>query len=110
MDTVDYTLFSALDIRVGTVVKARTFHEARKPALLLQIDFGELGTLKSSAQICDRYAPSEILGKQVMAIVNLPKKQIANVMSECLVLGLSSAKGIVLIGPDHAVPNGEGLH
>jgi tRNA-binding protein len=110
MDTVDYTTFSALDIRVGTVVEARTFHEARKPALLLQIDFGELGVLKSSAQICDLYSPDQMKGKQVMAVVNFPKKQIANAMSECLVLGLNSDKGVVLVGPDQLVQNGERLH
>ncbi len=110
MDTVDYAHFLALDIRVGTVIEAQVFEAALKPALLLRIDFGPLGVLKSSAQICDQYSPTDMVGKQVLAVVNFPKKQVATIMSECLVLGLNSPEGIVLIGPDQAVQNGERLH
>ena len=102
--------FLKLDIRVGTIVEAREFEKARRPAYQLQVDFGgELGVKKSSAQITERYTPEELVGKQVLAVVNFPPRQIANFMSEELVLGTYSAGGVVLITPDKAVENGDKL-
>ena len=104
--------FLQVDIRVGRVVAAEPFPEARKPALKLRIDFGpELGEKKSSAQITNRYAPEDVVGRQVLAVVNFPPRQIGKFMSEVLVLGLSDAAGaIVLVGPDRDVPLGGRLH
>lgn len=102
--------FLKLDIRVGTIVEAREFEKARRPAYQLQVDFGgELGVKKSSAQITERYTPEGLVGKQVLAVVNFPPRQIANFMSEVLVLGTYSAGGVVLITPDKAVENGDKL-
>ena len=102
--------FMKLDIRVGTIVDARPFEKARRPAYQLQVDFGEeLGIKKSSAQITDQYTPESLIGKQVLAVVNFPPRQIANFMSEVLVLGTYSAGGVVLITPDQLVANGDKL-
>ena len=102
--------FMKLDIRVGTILAAEPFQKARKPAYQLQIDFGEdLGVKKTSAQITDRYQPEELVGKQVLAVVNFPPKQIADFMSEVLVLGTYSEGGVVLIAPDKEVKNGDKL-
>ena len=99
-----------LDIRVGTIVSARPFEKARKPAYQLEVDFGEeLGTKRSSAQITERYTPETLLGKQVLAVVNFPPRQIANFMSEVLVLGTYSDGGVVLITPDMPAENGDKL-
>ena len=97
-------------MRVGTIICAEVYAEARKPAYVLQIDFGDLGVRKSSAQICDLYQIHEILGKQIIAITNLPKKQIGKLMSECLVLGLSTKNGISLLTSDFPLENGERVH
>ena len=103
--------FLKLDIRAGTVVRAEPFPEARKPAIRLWVDFGpELGEKKSSAQITDHYAPEALIGRQVMAVVNFPPRQIGPVMSEVLVLGVSDEKGIVLLSPDTPVPDGNRMH
>ncbi len=104
--------FLKVDIRVGRVVDAQPFPEARKPAIKLWVDFGgDIGVRKSSAQITRHYAPEEIVGKQVMAVVNFPPRQIGPFMSEILVLGLPDADGeIVLIGPDQDVPIGGRMH
>lgn len=112
MAEISYDDFLAVDIRVGTVVRAEPFPEARKPALKLWVDFGDpLGVKKSSAQITQHYTPEGLVGRQVMAVVNFPPLQIGPVRSEVLVLGLSDAKGaIVLIGPDQPVQNGERMH
>ena len=99
--------FKKVDIRVGTIIEVSDFEKARNPSYKLQIDFGELGVLKSSAQITNLYAKEELLGKQILAVVNFPKKQIATIMSECLVLGLVGGKEeVVLINPDRKVANG----
>ena len=102
--------FMKLDIRVGTIVSAKNFEKARKPAYQLEVDFGEeLGVKKSSAQITDHYAAEELIGRQVLAVVNFPPRQIANFFSEVLVLGTYSEGGVVLIRPDKPVKNGDKL-
>ena len=102
--------FMKLDIRVGTITEAKVFAKARKPAYQLVIDFGpELGTKKSSAQITQHYTPGELVGRQVLAVVNFPPRQIADFMSEVLVLGTYSEGGVVLIVPDKRVANGDKL-
>ena len=111
-DEIDFDDFLKVDVRVGTVVQAEPFPEARKPAIKLWVDFGEaLGTRKTSAQITVHYDPTLLVGKQVLAVVNFPPRQIGKFMSEVLVLGLPDATGeITLIGPDGPVPNGGRLH
>ena len=102
--------FMKLDIRVGTVTDAKVFEKAKKPAYQLTVDFGkEIGVKRSSAQITDHYAPENLIGKQVLAVVNFPPRQIANFMSEVLVLGTYSEGGVVLITPDKPVKNGDKL-
>ena len=102
--------FLKLDIRVGTIVEAKPFEKARRPAYQLRVDLGEeLGIKKSSAQITDHYTPEELIGKQVLAVVNFPPRQIADFMSEILVLGTYSAGGVVLIAPEKPVKNGDKL-
>ena len=100
--------FAAVDIRVGRIVQAEPFPQARKPAIRLWVDFGgDLGVRKSSAQITAHYTPETLIGRQVLAVVNFPPRQIGPVMSEVLVLGVPDAKGeVVLIGPGHEVPLG----
>ena len=94
-------------MRVGTVVSAAVFEQARKPAYKLEIDFGDFGMRKTSAQITRRYNPEDLLGRQVVAVVNFPPKQIGPFMSECLVLGATYGGGdVVLLAPDFRVPNG----
>lgn len=96
-----------VEMRVGTVVEAEAFAGVRNPAIKLKIDFGEYGMRKSSAQITDLYQPDELVGRQVIAVVNFPPKQIANFMSECLVLGTVGAdKVVTLLAPDRQVVNG----
>lgn len=111
-DTIDFDDFLKVDVRVGTVVQAEPYPEARKPAIKLWVDFGdELGTRKTSAQITAHYDPASLVGKQVLAVVNFPPRQIGKFMSEVLVLGLPDETGeITLIGPDGSVPNGGRLH
>lgn len=102
--------FNQLDIRVGTIQEAKVFEKAKRPAYQLIIDFGEeIGIKKSSAQITDVYQPEDLVGKQVMAVVNFPPRQIANFLSEVLVLGTYSEQGVVLITPDKKVKNGDKL-
>ena len=104
--------FLKIDIRVGTVIEANPFPEARKPAIKLVIDFGdELGTRRSSAQITELYDPGSLVSKRVMAVVNFPPRQIGPFMSEVLTLGVANDKGeIVLIGPDSDAPNGSRMY
>ena len=102
--------FLKLDIRCGTVVSAEVFAKARKPAYKLTVDFGEeIGLKRSSAQITEQYKPEQLIGKQVMAVVNFPPRQIADFMSEVLVLGTYSKDGVVLITPDKKIENGDKL-
>ena len=110
MNMATFDDFMKLDIRVGTIVAAQVFQKARRPAYQLRVDFGEeLGVKKSSAQITDHYTPEELIGKQVLAVVNFPPRQIADFMSEVLVLGTYSEGGVVLIAPDKPVKNGDKL-
>lgn len=102
--------FIKLDIRVGTVIEAKFFEKAKKPAYQLTIDFGdEIGIKKSSAQITEVYKETDLIGKQILAVVNFPPRQIANFISEVLVLGTYSQQGVVLITPDQKVSNGDKL-
>jgi len=108
---IAYADFERVDIRVGTVVEARPFPEARKPAYILMIDFGpEIGIKKSSAQITVHYTVEQLVGRQVLGVVNFPPRQIGPVRSEVLTLGFEDEAGaIVLAGVDHQVPNGKKL-
>ncbi len=103
----DFKNFEELDIRVGTVVDVKDFEKARKPAYQLWIDFGKLGIKKSSAQITTLYQKEELIGKQIIAVVNFPPRQIADFFSEVLVLGVYNQAGVVLLKPDRKVENGE---
>ena len=105
---ISFEQFLAVDIRVGTIVKAEPFPEARKPALRLFIDFGAaLGVKKSSAQVTKYYRPETLVGRQVAAVVNFPPRQIGPLMSEVLTLGFPDPEGaVVLIGPERPVPDG----
>lgn len=110
-DIIAFDDFLKVDIRIGTIVEAEPFPEARKPAFKLKIDFGAaIGVKKSSAQIVDRYAIDDLPGRQVAAVVNFPPRQIGKFMSEVLTLGFADADGaVILFAPDHAVPNGSRL-
>jgi len=99
--------FTKVDMRVGTIIEINDFPEARKPAYQLKIDFGkEIGVLKTSAQITKRYLKEDLLGKQTIAVINFPKKQIANFMSECLLLGAVNGDEVTIIQPEAKIENG----
>jgi len=107
MSTINWEDFEKIDMRVGTILEVSDFPKARKPAYQLKIDFGELGTKKSSAQIVTLYEKEELIGKQVIAVINFPPKQIANFISECLVLGIYNENNdVVLLSPDKKTENG----
>ena len=107
-DEISFEDFTKVDIRIGTVIEVNDFPKARKPAYQLKIDFGDLGIKKSSAQITDLYSKEDLLHKQVSAIVNFKPRQIANFMSECLVLGVYNKDGnVVLLQASKEIKNGE---
>ncbi len=107
MEPITWPDFEKIEIRTGTILQAEPFPEARKPAYRLLIDFGPAGILKSSAQITTFYTTESLVGRQVVAVINFPPKQVAHFSSECLVLGAVQVNGsVVLLGPDHFVPNG----
>lgn len=103
---INFDEFSKIDCRVGTIIEIQDFPEAKLPAYKLIIDFGHLGIKKSSAQITALYKKEALRNKQVIAVVNFPEKQIANFMSECLVLGAVSGKQVVIMNPENKVKNG----
>jgi len=105
-ELISFEDFQKIDIRIGTIIEAKDFKKARIPAYQLRIDFGSLGTKKSSAQITSLYSKNELLNKQVIAIVNFKAKQIANFMSECLVLGIQNEKDVVLLQAHKNAKNG----
>ena len=99
--------FDKIDMRVGTITEAKSFEKAKKPSYQLKVDFGELGIKNSSAQIIHHYSAEELVGRQVVAVVNFPPKQIANFFSECLVLGVYDAGNhVILLQPERHVANG----
>ena len=104
---ISWNDFSKIDMRIGTIISAEVFKETKKPAYKLIVDFGELGKRKTSAQITKRYQPENLIGKQVIAVVNFPPKQIANIMSECLILGaVGNNNDVILIQPENKADNG----
>ena len=111
MSQINFDQFLAVDIRIGTVIEAAPFPEARKPAIKLVIDFGpDIGRKKSSAQITEHYKPEDLIGRQVCAVTNFPPRQIGPFMSEVLTLGFhDDNKHVVLIGADKRIPNGAKL-
>lgn len=105
---INWQDFEKIEIRVGTIIEAKDFINAKKPAYQLTIDFGKLGTKKSSAQITHHYTKQNLIGKQIVAIVNFPPKQIANFFSECLVLGVYDENNhVILLQPDKPTTNGQ---
>lgn len=112
MSTISWKQFEQVDLRVGTIIRAEEFPEANKPAYQLWIDFGkEIGIKKSSAQITDLYSTTELIGKQVVGVVNFPPKQVGPFTSECLVTGFHrDDESVVLAVPDKSIPNGSKLY
>ena len=106
-DALTWNEFMNVEMRIGTIISAEEFKEARNPAYKMTIDFGEFGMRKTSAQVTTLYEPKDIIGKQIIAVINFPPKQIANIMSECLVLGgVGENKEVTLIEPERHVKNG----
>jgi tRNA-binding protein len=107
MEALSWNDFEKVDMRIGTIIEVIDFPKARKPAYQLTIDFGEeIGIRTSSAQITKRYSEEELIGKQIMAVINFPKKQIANFFSECLVMGAVNGDDVILMEPSVKIPNG----
>ncbi len=107
MNNLTWSEFERVDMRVGTILEVNDFPEAKNPAYQLKIDFGQvIGVRKTSAQITTQYSKEDLLGRQIIAVINFPKKQIATFMSECLVLGAVSGKDVTLLHPDFKVENG----
>ena len=105
--TISWLDFEKIDMRIGTIINVNDFPNAKNPAYQLEIDFGQLGIKKSSAQITSLYSKEDLIGKQIMAVVNFPKKQIATFMSECLVMGVyGNNKDVILLNPERKVENG----
>jgi len=105
-NTITFEDFTKVDLRIGTIIEVNDFPEARHPAFQLTIDFGDLGIKKSSGQITTLYTKAELLNRQIVAVVNFPKKQIAKFMSECLILGAVNEKDVILLNPEVKVKNG----
>ena len=105
-ETITFEDFSKIDLRVGTIMEVNDFPEAHKPAYQLTIDFGDLGIKKTSAQITALYAKEDLLDRQIVANVNFEEKQIANFMSQCLVIGAVDSEKVILLSPEEQVPNG----
>ncbi len=104
---ISWSDFAKVDMRIGTILTAEVFEEAKNSAYKMTVDFGPFGTKKTSAQITTLYQPIELIGRQVVAVVNFPPKQIATMMSECLVMGgLGDNKDVILLSPERTVPNG----
>ncbi len=108
-DTINFDDFSRVDLRVGTIIEVHDFPEARNPAFKLVIDFGELGTRRSSAQITTLYNKDELLNKRVVAVLNFPEKKIADFKSECLILGAVEGRNVILLTPSDEVSNGSAV-
>ena len=104
---IDYNTFEKIDLRVGTIISAIDFPEAKEPAFRLKIDFGPLGILQSSAQVTKRYSLEELLDRQVIAVVNVGTRKIANFESQCLVLGATEEKDVILLAPESKLDNGQ---
>lgn len=105
-ETISFEDFTKVDLRVGTIIEVNDFPKAKNPAYQLTIDFGDLGIKNSSAQITTLYKKEDLLHKQIVATINFPKKQIANFMSECLVMGAVNGKDVILLHPENKVKNG----
>ena len=105
-DMISFEDFSKIDLRVGTIIEVNDFPEAHKPAYQLSIDFGDLGIKKTSAQITALYSKADLLDKQIVANVNFPEKQIANFMSQCLIVGAVDSEKVILLTSEEQVPNG----
>lgn len=105
-DLISWDDFAKVDIRVGTILSAELFKEARKPAYKIHIDFGPFGTRKTSAQLTKLYKSEELIGKQVIAVINFPSKQIASMQSQCLILGAMDGTEVTLLSTDKPVENG----
>ncbi|MBL7707346.1 MAG: tRNA-binding protein [Taibaiella sp.] len=106
MSAISWGDFEKIEMRVGTIIEAEVFREAKKPAYKIRIDFGPYGIKKSSAQVTRLYQPEELIGKQIIAVLNFPPKQIANLKSECLIMGVVDEAEVTLIGPGKPVANG----